>query len=121
MIVDGHGHLVPSDRANKVLDVVWHILEKAMDYSKSSTDIISPSSSLYDFFAQYCDSQMQQGILTSEETRLILSMSQMWGAYVGERVERQSLKFFFMEDCIEGSTARPIRSVDIPAQPKLTA
>ena len=33
---------------------------------------------------------------------LVLSMSQMWGAYVGDRVELQSLKYFYLEDCIEG-------------------
>ena len=33
---------------------------------------------------------------------LVLGMSQMWGAYVGDRVELQSLKYFYLEDCIEG-------------------
>lgn len=28
----------------------------------------------------------------------------MWGAYVGDGVELQSLKFFYLEDCIEGGT-----------------
>ena len=31
-----------------------------------------------------------------------LGMAQMWGAYVGSPVQRQSLKFFWLEECIEG-------------------
>ena len=106
MIVDGHGQLVPSNLANRALDAVWQILEKAMDYSKSSAHVIDSSSSLYDFFAQQCSLRVHEGDMTNKEAELVLSMSQMWGAYVGEKVERQSLKFFFMEDCIEGSMAR---------------
>jgi len=41
------------------------------------------------------------GHWTGYQKTLVLSMSEMWGAYVGDRVERQSLKFFFLEDCIE--------------------
>ena len=33
---------------------------------------------------------------------LVLGMSEMWGAYVGDRVDLQSLKYFFLEDCIDG-------------------
>ena len=40
--------------------------------------------------------------MTAKERELVLGMSQMWGAYVGDPVDRQSLKFFFLEDCING-------------------
>ena len=103
LIVDRDGRLVPSGKANDALATVWDILEKAIAYSKSTSDSIDASLSLYDYFVQHCNSMVQSGIITQENAELVLSMSEMWGAYVGERVEQQSLKFFFMEDCIDGS------------------
>ena len=44
--------------------------------------------------------------MTAKERELVLGMSQMWGAYVGDSVDRQSLKFFFLEDCINGGKRR---------------
>ncbi|KAK5150390.1 hypothetical protein LTR16_012680, partial [Cryomyces antarcticus] len=29
-------------------------------------------------------------------------MAEMWGAFVGTSIQRQSLKFFWLEECIEG-------------------
>lgn len=36
------------------------------------------------------------------EDWFVIGMSQMWAAYVGDPVDRQSLKFFFLEDRING-------------------
>ena len=94
---------MPSGKANDTLATVWDILEKAIAYSNSTSDSIDASLSLYDYFVQHCNSMVQSGTITQENAELVLSMSEMWGAYVGERIARQSLKFFFMEDCIDGS------------------
>ena len=40
--------------------------------------------------------------MTEREVEVVLGMSHMWGAYVGDRVERESLKYFYLEDCIAG-------------------
>ena len=32
-----------------------------------------------------------------------MQMAEMWGAYIGEPVHRQSLKFAWMEECCGGS------------------
>ena len=51
----------------------------------------------------------------------------MWGAYVGSPVERQSLKFFFLEECIEGENPfvagtyeKILEAVAKPAREKAT-
>ncbi|KAI4255046.1 MAG: hypothetical protein L6R42_006934 [Xanthoria sp. 1 TBL-2021] len=36
--------------------------------------------------------------MTERERELILGLAKMWGAYVGDDVELQSLKFFYLED-----------------------
>ena len=51
-----------------------------------------------DFFK----SEVQAKGLDDQTSRLVLQMAQMWGDFVGEPIEKQSLKFFWLEECIEG-------------------
>lgn len=106
LIVDKNGNLVDAAHANRALQIVWQILEAAIEYSKSSGDQINASQSLYDYFQQQCQVMLKEGILDDSEVDTVLGMSEMWGAYVGARVERQSLKYFFLEDCIDAGTYR---------------
>ena len=102
LLVDSVGQLVDGDHANKALKRVWDILSKAIEFSNANTQQLDLSTSLYDFFTRECTRMVQAGGMSDYERELVLGMAQMWGAYVGDRVERQSLKFFFLEDCIEG-------------------
>ena len=102
LLVDKEGHLVAPLDANKILKQVWEILEGAIEYSTKRNEEIDSSASLYSFFEGWCDWAFQYGDMTGREVELVLGMSQMWGAYVGDRVELQSLKYFFLEDCIGG-------------------
>ena len=101
-MVDDEGHLVGPSEANKALRQVWEILEAAIEYSTNRNEEINSSASLYSFFQGWCDRAFKRGDMTGQERKLVLEMSQMWGAYVGDRVELQSLKYFFLEDCIAG-------------------
>lgn len=102
LLVDGEGRLVAPAEANKALKQVWEILEKAIEHSKSRNGEIHTSASLWNFFEGWCDRAFQNGEMSGKDVELVLGMSQMWGAYVGDRVEVQSLKYFYLEDCIEG-------------------
>ncbi|KAL8748299.1 MAG: hypothetical protein Q9184_007418, partial [Pyrenodesmia sp. 2 TL-2023] len=102
LLIDGEGSLLAQSEANKALKQVWEILEEAMEYSKNSSAQIDPAASLYTFFEAWCDRALKRGQLNGHEVELVLGMSQMWGAYVGDGVELQSLKYFHLEDCIEG-------------------
>ncbi|KAL8674023.1 MAG: hypothetical protein Q9168_001555 [Polycauliona sp. 1 TL-2023] len=104
LLVDNDGQLVPASEANRALKQVWELLDQASDHSREQSDTIQPCASLYGFFQDSCTSAVQDGEMTERERELILGMSQMWGAYVGDSVELQSLKFFYLEDCIEGGT-----------------
>ena len=102
LLVDKYGHLVDSVEANKALKQVWEILERAIEHSTNCSEELPSSTSLHNFFESWCDRALQCGEMTEREAELVLGMSHMWGAYVGDRVELQSLKFFWLEDCIEG-------------------
>lgn len=59
---------------------------------------IPEADSLFD----YVKSRAEEKCLGNEEENLLLQMSQIWGAYVGEPVTRQSLRFAWMEECCGG-------------------
>jgi len=101
-LIDGKGRLVEKVKATNTLQRVWDILDKASKYSGLSSKNIDPTSSLYDFFIDQSDELLRTGEIDEYEQSLLLGMAEMWGAYVGDRAEQQSLKFFFLEDCIDG-------------------
>ncbi|MCJ1392979.1 hypothetical protein MMC18_005851 [Xylographa bjoerkii] len=101
-LIDGAGSLVENQKATNTLQRVWDILDKASEYSRLSSKTIDLKSSLYDFFIDQSDQLLHAQEIDEYERSLLLGMAEMWGAYVGDRTEQQSLKFFFLEDCIEG-------------------
>ena len=54
--------------------------------------------SLKNFFVQ----QLKDKDVPESESKLVMQMAEMWGAFVGSPWERQSLKFFWLEECIDG-------------------
>lgn len=86
---------------------MWTTVDKGFDYSTRCKDTIPPEMSLFDF----CCQQLEQADFTAEEKAACKEFAKFWGAYVGEPVERQSMKFFCLEECIEGSECLSIRVV----------
>lgn len=104
LLIDGDGHPVASSEANKALKKVWEILEAAIEHSMLRNEEIHHSASLLNFFESWCNQAVEAGKMNKREMVLVLGMSQMWGAYVGDDVELQSLKYFYLEDCINGGS-----------------
>jgi hypothetical protein len=79
---------------------MWGIIVQAFKHSAAHSSTIDPKDSLYDFFVE----RVQEAFPTDSERqqKIVLQMSEMWGAFVGSPVERQSLKFFWLEECIDG-------------------
>ncbi|KAF2628537.1 amine oxidase [Macroventuria anomochaeta] len=86
-------------------ELVWSIIEQAMKHSNAECATIDLEKSLYNFFEEavgklYTDVKEDEAKKKKRET--ILQMSEMWGAFVGSEIQKQSLKFFWMEECIDG-------------------
>lgn len=84
--------------AKKHSELVWEIISEAFKYSNQNSASIPPEKSLVDFFR----SAIREKALDEPSSDLVLQMAQLWGAFVGEPIEKQSLKFFWLEECIEG-------------------
>lgn len=86
--------------AAKVSDFVWTTIEEAFEYSNTYKDSIPSSRSLFDFFKERVEKRDK---FSDGEKEACLESCRLWGSYVGDPVERQSLKFFCMEECIDSS------------------
>lgn len=105
-VIDSNGKPMDPVEAGEYGRLLWDdgLIAAAFKYSNEHGKSISPSRSLYDFFKE-----KSQELFTdlpkveAEKKRLgLLQACEMWGAYVGSPVQRQSLKFFWLEECIEG-------------------
>lgn len=82
---------------------MWSIIVDAFKYSNQNTKTIDPRRSLHDWFVERLDERFPEDDAESKETkRIVLQMSEMWGAFVGSEIKHQTLKFFWLEECIDG-------------------
>lgn len=105
-IFDGSGKRIPSKEAGEISELVWGVIEQAMKHSEDDSASISADESLYDFFKskvpELIPQEMDGDKSVGKRRQAVLDMSEMWGAFVGSPIEKQSLKFFWLEECIDG-------------------
>lgn len=105
-VFDELGNPLSDEEAAEVTEIIWDIIEKAMKYSNDNSASIPAEKSLYNFFEEkvkelFPDSQPDDQEAQRKRTR-VLHKAEMWGAFVGSPVQNQSLKFFWLEECIDG-------------------
>ncbi|KAJ5341179.1 hypothetical protein N7541_010303 [Penicillium brevicompactum] len=93
------GQPIHDDINSKVQDFVWTTISEAFEYSSRHGNSIPAEKSLLDFFRE----RVQQTDFSTEEKSLCLDACKLWGTYVGDQVDRQSLRFFRLEECVDGS------------------
>ncbi|KAI9830149.1 MAG: hypothetical protein M1819_005826 [Sarea resinae] len=111
-VYDENGRLFDSAKSDKYSDLVWSIIADALQHSNDHSAKINPSESLMDFFRKKVREKFSEDWdhtgkdMAPKEAKYeqdtILQMAETWGAFVGGTIERQSLKFLWMEECIEG-------------------
>ncbi|KAH5644207.1 hypothetical protein HBI51_122060 [Parastagonospora nodorum] len=98
-IFDSVGKQMEEGETAKNEEVVWEIIEQAMKYSNAESATIPAQKSLFNFFEEKV-----QGMFPDDKAKqeTILQMAEMWGAFVGSPIQTQSLKYFWLEECIDG-------------------
>lgn len=97
-VINSKGNRFDEDLESKLSKIVWTIVVKAFQHSDINSAEIDKSKSLLDYFRE----QVPEIEKDPEKQSLILEQAHMWGAFTGDSIERQSLKFFFLEECIDG-------------------
>lgn len=102
-VFDANGELYSRAEGESYSTMMWDIVQAAFKYSNKHTAKIHPDESLLDFFKTKVKELIPETDDGWERKRgIVLQMADLWGAFVGSPVERQSLKFFWLEECIEG-------------------
>jgi hypothetical protein len=102
-VFDENGHHMSLSEGAGYNEMMWEVISDAFKHSNENFASIPPTESLFDF----CESRARKLVPDTEKDyekrrRILLQMSEMWGAFVGRTVKEQSLKFFWLEETIEG-------------------
>lgn len=102
-VYDEDGRPYAPDEGAAYSTMMWDIVQAAFRHSNKHSADIDPGESLLDFFRAKLRETIPE---TTEGWRrkrdIVLQMADLWGAFVGSPVEQQSLKFFWLEECIDG-------------------
>ncbi|KAI0540591.1 hypothetical protein GGR58DRAFT_460227 [Xylaria digitata] len=103
LIYNSAGVPLPDEEAGRLSSLLWKIIGEAFESSAAANKrdngrSIPREESMYDFVRRRAGEQA----LDNNERELLIQMSEMWGAYVGEPVWKQSLRFAWMEECCGG-------------------
>ncbi len=102
-ILDEEGSLLSSEDSDAYSDIMWEIIKEAFEHSNKHCQEIDPGESLLDFFQTKVKERIPESTEAYEKKRnMVLQMSLFWGAFVGSPIERQSLKYFWLEECLDG-------------------
>lgn len=105
-LFDEDGKAVGKEEADEYSALFWDdgLIADAFRISNEQSDAIDPQKSIYDFFverSQELFTDQPADVATRKRERL-LKLTWMWSFYIGSPVTRQSLKHFWLEECIEG-------------------
>ncbi|KAI1389924.1 FAD/NAD(P)-binding domain-containing protein [Hypoxylon trugodes] len=102
-LFDEAGKLISAAEAAIYSDIMWRIVSDAFEYSNKYSATISPDESLWNFFEREVPKRIPESDEDFEKKRnLVYQIADQWGAFVGSHIFTQSLKFFWLEECIEG-------------------
>lgn len=105
-VFDHLGNQMPEHEAAENTEHVWTIIDRAMKLSNDDSASIAAEKSLYNFFEEEVvkifPPDVEDDAKAKSKQSTILQMAEMWGAFVGSPIQKQSLKFFWLEECIDG-------------------
>ena len=98
-IIDENGKPFDQSKAGELAGLVWGMIADAFKFS-NSTSPIPADRSLKGFFVE----KLEEKDLSPEEKRVVMQAAEVFGGFVGELIHKQSLKYFWLEECLEGGS-----------------
>ncbi|KAH8893477.1 FAD/NAD(P)-binding domain-containing protein [Thozetella sp. PMI_491] len=100
---DESGKLLPLEASEACAATMWDIIKEAFEYSNKHCQEIDSQKSLFDYFEEKVAEHVPETTTGWQATRhTVLQMSRLWGAFVGSPITKQSLKYFWLEECLDG-------------------
>ena len=101
-ICDSNGNWLGRGLARRYYEEVWEIIRLAMSESREHSASISDSVKMMDFFRDVVERRRSQVEQPETYESLMLNTVEMWGAFMGDECERQSLKNLWLDAGLEG-------------------
>ncbi|KAI5861242.1 FAD/NAD(P)-binding domain-containing protein [Durotheca rogersii] len=102
-VFDEAGNQLPLSDAEAHSTTMWNIIADAFRHSNNHSATISPDESLWNFFEREVPRRIPDTDPDFEQKRkIVYQVAESWGAFVGSHIFTQSLKFFWLEECIDG-------------------
>ncbi|KAK8149425.1 hypothetical protein G3M48_007018 [Beauveria asiatica] len=99
---DETGVRLEAAESTKYETIMWEIIKEAFTYSATSEAKIDPQKSLMDFFQEKVPLRIpDDGPNAEAQRKTVYQMCETWGAFIGSPITSQSLKFFWLEECID--------------------
>ncbi len=102
-VLDDGGNLLSLAESEYHSNTMWEIIEDAFRHSNKHCATIGSNESLWDFFQKEVVKRIPETDPDFQRKRdMIFQIAESWGAFVGSHIFTQSLKYFWLEECIEG-------------------
>lgn len=96
-------------KARQYYEEVWEILELAMKQSHANAAAIPDTIKMMDFVHEEIQRKCSHRRCQEPDAPLLAYIAEMWGAFMGDDGERQSLKNLWLDAGLEGGMDDPIQ------------
>ncbi|KAL8669192.1 MAG: hypothetical protein Q9168_006204, partial [Polycauliona sp. 1 TL-2023] len=97
-VYDQSGSLLSVEDGQKCSELMWTIIEEGFKYSNQGAESIPQDQSLLDFFKV----KVKEKNIPQVTADWVLEYCRSWGDYVGGHIDRQSLKYLWLEETLDG-------------------
>jgi phytoene dehydrogenase-like protein len=112
-ICDENGLWLDQGSAENLYEEVWEILAMAMEESERNYSSLSESSKMMDFFRTEVSRRASRAGAPENYHKMMNQIVEMWGAFMGDDCEKQSLKNLSLDPGLEGGgCAQPFALCD---------
>jgi protoporphyrinogen oxidase len=102
-VFDEDGKLLDLDEGEALSTIMWNIMEAAFKHSNKNSAAIDADQSLLDYFKQHVAEHIPDTVQGSErQRRTVLQMADLWGSFDGSPIEKQSFKFYWLVERLDG-------------------
>lgn len=106
IVFDSEGKPLEEEEVEEHNTLLWEdgLIAAAFKYSNEYHDSIDSQRSLFDFFSERVESLFkdESANIAERKRKTLLQFASTWGCFIGSPVTRQSLRFFWLEEVIEG-------------------
>lgn len=92
-LFNSKGDVVDAGKASELQELIWGLFKESFGYSTQHGAEIPRSASLY----RYVRERIAGLDVSDDDRELLVHLSQLWGNYTGDPIQRQSLKYVWTE------------------------